>query len=188
MYPKKSGQIVTPGDRLGVIEEFTPGRGTYVDYGVIYSKIVGYVTFDKENKKVNVSSKTKTPLTPKNGQVVVGDVQQVHDKLATVKLLKIGGFELKKSFTAILHVSYVNRFFTKSLHEALKPRDIILAKVIGDENYPYQLTTIGKEYGVVEAFCSNCGASLTLEKKQLLCLKCGNIEKRKISEKYGEAF
>ena len=39
---RKSGLFVVPGDRLGVIEEFTSGPGTYIEDGIIHSKITGH--------------------------------------------------------------------------------------------------------------------------------------------------
>ena len=43
---QKSGHLVLPGERLGVIEEFIPDSGTYVKDGVIFSKIVGRSLMD----------------------------------------------------------------------------------------------------------------------------------------------
>ncbi|RLI05196.1 RNA-binding protein [Candidatus Bathyarchaeota archaeon] len=188
MIRRKNMQPVTPGDRLGVIEEFSPGAGTYVNNGVIYSKTTGYATVNRENKKINIFQKTKVPVFPGKGQVVVGKVQQVQDKLAFVKLIKADGFELKKPFTAVLHVSFVSTSFTKTVFDAFKPGDFIRAQIIGDENLPYQLTTAGKEFGVLQAFCSKCGNPLNLVRRQLICPNCGNVEKRKISELYGKDF
>ncbi|MCJ7714526.1 hypothetical protein MUO66_08745, partial [Candidatus Bathyarchaeota archaeon] len=37
----KSGKLVLPGERLGVIEEFIPDSGTYVKDGIIYSQVIG---------------------------------------------------------------------------------------------------------------------------------------------------
>ena len=36
---QRSGHIVLPGERLGVIEEFIPDSGTYVKEGIIYEKL-----------------------------------------------------------------------------------------------------------------------------------------------------
>ena len=44
---QKSGQLVLPGERLGVIEEFIPNSGTYTKDGIIYSKIVGTALMEK---------------------------------------------------------------------------------------------------------------------------------------------
>ena len=37
----QSGDVVLPGDRLGVIEEFIPGLGTFEDEGIIFATING---------------------------------------------------------------------------------------------------------------------------------------------------
>ena len=49
---QKSGHLVVPGERLGVIEEFIPDLGTYEKNGVIYSKIVGRSLLDLQNRRV----------------------------------------------------------------------------------------------------------------------------------------
>ena len=49
---KKSGRFISPGERLGVIEEFLPGQGTFIENGVIYASIVGMLLNDQLNKKV----------------------------------------------------------------------------------------------------------------------------------------
>lgn len=186
MTLKKTEKLVIPGEKLGVIEEFSPGRSTYVNEGVIRSKAVGLALYDRASRKINVLQKSRSPLVPVEGHTVLGEVQQVQDKVATIKLLKINNTELKKPFPAILHVSFVSKFFVKSLRDALKPGDIILAEIIGDKNIPYQLTTASRDLGVVQAYCSNCGDSLVLNKKQLSCRKCGIIVRREISDKYGQ--
>lgn len=51
---QKTGRLVVPGERLGVIEEFIPDAGTFVKDGVIYSKIIGRALVDLMNKRVSV--------------------------------------------------------------------------------------------------------------------------------------
>jgi exosome complex component CSL4 len=182
---RKNGQLVVPGDKLGVIEEFMPGKGTYVEDGVIYAQNIGHALIDGESKKISVLPKTKTPITPKKGLTVIGVVQQTQDKVASVRILRIGKTDLKKPYSAILHVSYISRHFIKTIHDAFRPGDIIVAKVLGDENQPFQLTTSERELGVILAYCSKCGGTMILDKKQLKCSRCGNVERRKLSENYG---
>ena len=182
----KTFQPVTPGDKLGVIEEYTPGTGTYVNNGVIYAQKVGYAMVSRENKRIEVMPKTRTPVFPTRGQKVLGRIQHVEDKFAMVKVFKVNGFELKTPFTAVIHVSFISKFFTKTVYDAFKPGDLVYAQIIGDKNQPFQLTTAAKDLGVLEAYCSNCGRLMVLDKKQLRCPRCGNMEKRKISEFYGK--
>lgn len=182
---EKRFKPVTPGDKLGVIEEYSPGAGTYVDNGVIYAQKVGYAMVSRKNKRIEVISKTKTPIFPIKGQKVLGKVQHVEDKFAMVKVFKVNGFELKTPFTAVIHVSSINKFFTRTVYDAFRLGDLVYAQIVGDKNRPFQLTTAAKDLGVLEAYCSNCGELMVLDRKQLRCPKCGNIEKRKISEFYG---
>ena len=186
MAIRRSGQFVTPGEKLGVIEEFVPGKGTYVVGGAIYSQITGQALIDQENRKISVFPKTKTPVLPKKGATVIAQVIQVQEKIASVKILKINETELVKPFSAILHVSFTSRDFLRSLHDAIRPGDIIAAKVLGDENQPYQLTTADNELGVIQSSCSKCGGMLAYDRRGLTCQRCGNFENRKISENYGK--
>jgi len=43
-----------------------------------------------------------------------------------------------------------------------------------------------KEYGVVKAYCGNCGSPLALFKKYLTCPSCRTRENRKLSIFYDE--
>jgi|Deesub1362A_J573_1020465.scaffolds.fasta_scaffold00002_312 exosome complex component CSL4 len=141
---------------------------------------------DRDKREVNVFQRTRTPPVPRKGNIVVGEVQQVQDKMATLRLFKVGRSELKKPFTAIVHVSLATQGFLRSIYDAFKPGDLVRAQVVGDENQPFQLTTVGRELGVIQASCSRCGKPLLLNRKQLICPQCRAVEKRKISEKYGE--
>ncbi|MEM3737007.1 MAG: exosome complex RNA-binding protein Csl4 [Candidatus Bathyarchaeia archaeon] len=183
---KRHGQFVSPGDKLGVIEEFVPGVGTYVMQNTIYSQLTGQVVLNIESREIRVTPKTKSPTIPRKGIIVVGEVLQTQDKVASVRIFKIGETYLNKPFNAILHISYASRYFTKSLQSAFRPGDIVRAMVLGDENLPYQLTTSDADLGVLQAFCSRCGAPLNLNRRQLVCSRCGNTEYRKISERYGK--
>ncbi|MGE5637500.1 MAG: RNA-binding protein, partial [Chloroflexota bacterium] len=71
---QRSGHLVLPGERLGVIEEFVPDAGTYSKDGVIYSKVVGCALLDMLNRKVSVYPLVAEASIPKVGAKVVGQV------------------------------------------------------------------------------------------------------------------
>ena len=54
-------QPVLPGDRLGVVEEFLPGLGTYEDGGTIYANFTGTARIDNKNKVTGMFV-LRTPL------------------------------------------------------------------------------------------------------------------------------
>jgi len=182
----KSGKLVVPGEELCVIEEFAPGDGAYEKNGKVYSSRTGVALYDFITRKVQVlSTYDKMSLAPKVGLIVYGQVYTVHDEIANVKITEIEGHKkLSGTFSGVLHVSQVSRSYIKKMDDAVKPGDIIRAKVLTSWN-PYQLTTRHSTLGVVLALCSKCGSLLWKSKSgKLVCKKCGNVEERKLSSKY----
>ena len=182
----KSGHLVLPGERLGVIEEFIPDSGTYVKDGVIYSKIVGRTLMDLVSKRVSVYPLITVASVPKVSTTVVGQVGNAQSDNVLVRIFKIGPKRLSGVFTGILHISDVQERYVKSMNDVCKPGDIIRTKVISNKNQVSHLSTKDKDLGVIYAFCSRCSSLLEPKRHQLQCPKCGNIERRKITSDYGK--
>ncbi|MBS7624439.1 MAG: exosome complex RNA-binding protein Csl4 [Candidatus Bathyarchaeia archaeon] len=191
MVEKKSGMFVVPGERIGVIEEFIPDRGTYVENGVIYASNVGYLLIDQVSRKVSVHPVTREACVPRVGSIVVGHVVNVQSAMAFIRIIKVGKRFLSGFFTGVLHISDIEEKFTEDIFDAIKLGDLVRAKVISEANRTYHLTTRGERLGVIFALCSKCGGVLKLrgkskkEGKNLYCEDCGNIESRKIASDYG---
>jgi len=183
---QKSGHIVLPGERLGVIEEFIPDSGTYVKDGIIYSQIVGRALTDLPNKRVSVYPLVRGAVVPKVTSTVVGQVGNAQSDNVLVRIFKIGSKKLSGVFTGILHISDVQERYVDSMNDVCKPGDIIRAKVISEKNQIYHLSTTDKNLGVLYAFCSWCGNLLEQKRYEMRCPKCGNVEKRKTAVDYGK--
>jgi exosome complex component CSL4 len=183
---QKSGQLVTPGERLGVIEEFIPDAGTYVKDGVIYAKVVGHALIDLMHKKVSVFPLGRGTKVPKVGSVVMGQVSNVQTQNAGVRITQVEKKQISGFFNGVLHVSDVQMRFVDSMFDVCKPGDIIRAKVISEKNRTYHLGTQESELGVLYAFCSNCGHGLEQKRQGMECPRCGRIENRKIAIDYGK--
>ncbi len=183
---QKSGHLVLPGERLGVIEEFIPDSGTYVKDGIIYSKIVGRSLLDLLNKRVSVYPLINGAVVPKVSTTIIGQVGNAQSDNVLVKIFKIGQKKLSGNFGGILHISDVSDRYITSMNDVCKPGDIIRAKVISEKNRIYHLTTNDKGLGILYAFCSKCGTLLEPQRYELKCPKCGNIENRKMSSDYGK--
>jgi exosome complex component CSL4 len=182
----QSGQLVLPGERLGVIEEFIPNSGTYSKDGVIYSKIVGRALMDMLNRKVSVYPLVAEPSVPKVGATVMGQVGNAQSDNVLVRIFKVGPKKLSGVFSGILHISDVQDRYVDSMNDACRPGDIIRAKVISEKNQIYHLNTVEKDLGVVYGFCSRCGNLLEQQRHEMHCTKCGNIEQRKTALDYGK--
>ena len=183
---RKSGQFVAPGDRLGVIEEFTPGAGTYSEQGTIYAKVTGRTLLDVLNKKVAVYPLVHAVNTPKVESTVLGQVLETRSKRAVIRISKVGNKSLSGFFTGVLYISDVSLNYVENMFSVCKTGDIMRAKVASDRDRTLHLSTTENNLGVVYAFCSKCGHSLTLKKQMMKCARCGNIEKRKATSDYGE--
>ncbi len=184
---QKSGRLVVPGERLGVIEEFIPDSGTYVKDGVIYSKVIGRALVDLQNRRVSVYPLAKDELVPKASSIVVGQIGNAQSDNVLVKIFKLSNKKLSGEFSGILHVSDVSDRYVDMMSDVVKPGDIVKAKVISSKNRVYHLSTNDKNLGIMYAFCSRCGNLLEQQRyDELRCPKCGNIEKRKITPDYGK--
>lgn len=185
---QKGGDLVLPGERLGVIEEFIPDSGTYVQDGIIYSKVIGRALLDLLNKRVSVYPLVHGAPIPKVGSTVLGQVSNVQTDNAAVRIFQVGNKLLSGVFTGILHISDVQLRYVDSMFDVCKSGDVIRARVISEKNRVYHLSTKDKDLGVVYAFCSQCGNILEPKRQAMRCTKCGKMEKRKTALDYGKGI
>ncbi len=174
-------QYVFPGERLGVIEEFIPGTGTYVENGNIYSSSLGYLSRDEINKEIGILPLTKSPILPKENDIVIGRVEYLHDKTLTIKISQINDHPVASSFTGVMHISNATRAYTKTMFDIYNEGDLIRAKVLSIMNNENHLTTEDRSFGVLESHCSQCGNKLQIVKQRLRCPVCKISERRKIA-------
>ncbi|MDK2914044.1 MAG: exosome complex component [Thermococcaceae archaeon] len=191
MNEKKSareGDLVLPGDYLGVIEEYMPGNGVKEENGELYAVIAGRVRIDPEKMEISVEPITDTPPLPKVNDVVIGRVIEVKSQSVIVQLIKIEGREndreIATSKLAGIHVSQVKPGYVEDLSKEFKIGDIIRARVISNEKSPIQLSTKGPDLGVIYALCTRCRTPLVRRGDRLVCPRCGNVETRKLSSLY----
>lgn len=182
---QKSGHLVLPGERLGVIEEFIPDSGTYVKDSVIYSKIIGRSLMDLLNKRVSVYPLINGAVTPKVSTIVVGQVGNSQSDNVLVKIFKVGKKKISGKFSGILHISDAQDRYVNSMNDVCKTGDIIRAKVISEKNQTYHLSTADNGLGVLYAVCSRCDNLLEQKNHEMQCPKCKNIENRKTAPDYG---
>ena len=182
----KSGEFVVPGNKLGVIEEFIPSLGTYVEEGVIYSRIIGRILFDYANRKVTVYPSKHMIRVPVLGSIVTGKVKNIQRSMLNINIFRVEKKMLTGSFTGLLHVSDIRQRYTEKTFDEFAVGDIVRAKVISDLNRVYHLSTKEPDLGIILGFCLKCGQPHYIYKRMLKCSECGKIEKRKIAIPYGD--
>jgi len=185
--PAKEGELVLPGDYLGVIEEYLPSDGVKEENGNLIATRAGRVRINMEKMEISVEPVTDTPPLPQVGDTVLAQVLEVKPQVVIVQLLRIegkGNREIATSKLAGIHISQVKNGFVEDMSKEFKVGDIVRARVISNEKTPIQLTTKGPDLGVVYAFCSRCRTPLIRRGDRLICPKCGNVETRKMSNLY----
>lgn len=185
----KDGDAVLPGDRLGVIEEFLPGDGTFQDEDdIIYSSVTGFVQIDMKERKISVAVTTHKPVYPKRNDVVLGEIQHVTKKSAIVNIFQIGDTFLPVTYSGYLFIKNTAGGYIEQMRDIFTPGDIIIARVQHQADGLARLSTVGSKFGVIHADCSRCGEALHLQGTRLECTECHNIESRKLSQKYGKTL
>ena len=185
MTKKLDGQFVVPGEKLSVVEEFTPGRGTVEVDGTIFSSQTGVAAFDANRHVVSVKPSTGPPVVPEEGSTIIGIVEKVQEKMAIVNIIVVDGHEVQPPFTGMLHISNSSPRFERFMGDVCKPNDIIRGKVIDISQRIPKLTTVGRDMGVIKAYCSRCGGELVLSGRILRCTLCLNVERRRLAEDFG---
>jgi len=180
--------FVVPGDRIGVVEEFLPGPGTYVDDGDVRAANVGFLLLNLAERRVSVFRPVRlkgAACVPRPGAIVIGEAYNTQQTYCLVRIWMVGPRHLPGFFTGLLHISNVG-LRVKNMFNVARPGDIIRARVISVKNRIRHLSVANKKLGVIYAFCSNCGELLKARPdKKLVCEACGSIELRKLASDYG---
>src|SRR5260370_9628027 len=128
MINKLDGTFVVPGEKLGVVEEFDPGRGTVEVSGIVYSSQTGVASVDPKRRIVSVKTATGPVVVPEEGSTIIGIVEKVQQKMAIINMIVVDGKKMKTPFTGILHVSHTSPRFERQKCDVVKPNASIKAK------------------------------------------------------------
>lgn len=180
----KTNELVIPGEGIASIEVAQTGRNVFEHEGTIISCVIGRPVFDKVARSLSVEA-TKELLVPRPGSKVIGRVSRVQDTFAVVDILLIDNKISRSNFVGLLHISRVSRRRTRSMVDALKVGDLIIAKVVAVNNGAVHLSTSDSSEGVLLGYCSRCGGVLKQVSRRLVCQSCGAREGRKTASEYG---
>lgn len=181
----KNIEIVVPGEKICVIEEFLPGSYTYSDDdGYVKSLIVGKVIRDFKKYEVHVEP-IKNRIYLRQGDIILGKVIGIiSEKVAIIKILSVfknGTYvELRNWYTGLLHISQASETYLQSIHEVLGIGDIIRAKIISSKGPPYLLSIRSSNLGVIYTLCPVCRIEMRRKLNTYQCVKCGLQVKKKV--------
>ncbi|MFW9909745.1 MAG: exosome complex RNA-binding protein Csl4 [Candidatus Thorarchaeota archaeon] len=191
MADVKTGDTVVPGDQLCVIEELMPGFGTYEREGIVYAATAGSVSMDLKGRSMNVlgpNGIARLPL-PVEGDILIGEVTNAYEQRAEVLVGKRNGEDILSTIIGEIRISNVTRRYVKSMHDVIRPGDIVRGVALNTHEIPVQIGLVGPDLGVLSGSCSKCGNRLTLTTyNNLICLRCENRETREVAKDYGVMF
>lgn len=192
-------QLVMPGDKIALEEEFTPADNTFVDNdGSIRAAIIGNVSV--KDGKISVINQKHNIKNFKRGMPVIG---RVSDDLRAVMFVKldnvtVNGIEYKALKDGKIVASSGrrpggggDRGFQREKPEP-KPcgvGDVILARIIYEDPEIFTLAVDDDDSGVVYAECEMCTTHLEADPKNfsvLSCPECKHKQQKKVSVLYGK--
>ena len=191
MADVKSGDIVTPGDQLCVIEELSPSFGTYEENGIVYAATSGGVVIDLKERSIMVlgadgSMKLSLPV---RGDILVGEVTNVYEQRAEMRIAKINDEIVHNVCVGEIHISNVTRRFVRSMHDVLGLTDIVRAMALNTHRIPVELSLVGTDLGVLYSKCTKCGEALLLTThNSMYCPRCEYRTTREVAQDYGLNF
>lgn len=179
-------KLVFPGDEVGMAEEWLSGEGTYEDEGKIHAAHLGIVKYDEDDLEARVEA-VNPIVEVDEGDIVYGVVEARKNQMVVFSIDMVEGSSrgVKEDVEASLHISKVSDDYTEELEEEYLVGDIVRAKVVQAEP-TIRLSTIGKGYGIVKGYCSQCRKDMEYKNGKLYCPRCDIYESRKISEAYGK--
>jgi exosome complex component CSL4 len=184
----ENGEFVIPGDVLGVEEEFMPGENAFVDGGIVYSSAIGTVNFNEDTHKVAVNTHGHLPPYPEEGDTVIAKVSYIRGQFTRMDIVSIEGEkrrEIPFAPQGAVHISQTRDKYVKDLDDQFQIGDIVRARVVNPKRDPIILSTVGDEFGVILAKCSDCHLPMVARGNRLYCETCDRYEKRKVSKLYG---
>ncbi|MFW9996756.1 MAG: exosome complex RNA-binding protein Csl4 [Candidatus Odinarchaeota archaeon] len=190
----ESGAIVTPGEVLGVIEEFIPTDGVYERDGILFASLYGRVQIDKKNHKIRITN-DKQVILPVKGQLGIAYAIKVKKQTASLHIYFLQDsyefVEVSVPFSANFHISNAPSRHFKTMFDVIRPGDWAIIKIIKSDEMPLYVAMpqSQRRVGVILAHCVSCGSNLDYYKRDLLiCRTCGEIQSRALSSDFGKAF
>lgn len=184
----KNNDIILPGQKLGVVEEFLPDKqSTFVKDGQIYATKSGLLDIDSEKRKIKViTHQEEKRKIVKMGDVVIGTILFLRQYSVGLKFYTINRkIHYNSGNFGNIHVSQISDRYVEKIREAFQITDIVRARVIKINYNEYDLSTSEKNLGIIYADCVICGTPLVkISYNKLRCERCGNHETRKLANDY----
>lgn len=183
-------QVVLPGDKLAVSEEFLPGPNASDDEGIVRALTAGKVQRDMQKMEISVKPAVKADVI-KVGDSVLGRVEVSQSNSAIVKIYYVNGRQTDKDFSGTLSLKSQRSGRGgprgRPMGPPVKLGDLVRCRVFSLLNGIIHLSIEEEQMGVLYAECGNCGRPLLRGGNKVKCEECGNVEERKLANDFGKS-
>jgi len=182
---KKENIEVLPGDRIAIIEEFNPGKGTYTDKENIRANQLGKTEIDKGDYSIKVTSSNKNKNIINKNDLIIGKVETVQSSLIAVKIEYVNNVLNTSGLSGL--ILKINQRIERGTRKRIlcKSGDRVRAKVVSVANSVISLTIEPSECGVLFTSCSICGNKVIRTRDRIKCVECGFNEDKKLADDFG---
>ncbi|XP_068708595.1 exosome complex component CSL4-like [Montipora capricornis] len=180
--------VAIPGERLGSLEQFTPGNGTYIRHGYVFASLAGYKQLQEqqngEKPVISVTREEEKHVVPEVGSVVTCKVISTNPRFCKVAILGVESTSLKESFKGTIRKEDVRATEKDKveMYKSFRPGDIVLARVLTLHTQTYLLSTAENEFGVVFAKSEAGAAMVPVNWCEMQCPKTRAKEYRKVAK------
>ncbi|KAF9154443.1 Exosome complex component CSL4 [Linnemannia schmuckeri] len=179
---------VVPGQRLGHVQEYSAGPGTYSHQDFLYASVVGIkkiIEAQGELPTLTVQRENSQSAMPEIDAIVTCKVVRVNPRFAAVNIMVVGETPCKDDFQGIIRVQDVRATEKDKvkIYNSFRPGDIVRAQVIslGDAR-SYYLSTASNELGVIFGTSVAGGSLVPISWQEMQCTKTKAIELRKCAK------
>ena len=179
------GDLVIPGQELGLVEQFRSGNGTYEKNGKVYASVTGKFRIDKKELRAYIEPMNRI-IELNNGDIIIGRVVDIKLPFVVVDIYAIENQtrEIAGEKMATLHISRIDTNYIEEIHSAMYIGDFIRGRVL-QVKPSIQITTADSKLGVIKAYCRRCKKPLVKRNRALYCEMCHEFSIRKTAFDYG---
>mmetsp|Transcript_29758 Transcript_29758/g.38455 ORF Transcript_29758/g.38455 Transcript_29758/m.38455 type:complete len:194 (-) Transcript_29758:483-1064(-) len=184
---------VIPGDRLGKVDEYRSGSGTYVRGQHVYAGVVGPKTIVSVEEDGALPIITVAPSHSSGGanqvvevgNIVMGRVTRTTNRQVNLEIICVESTILREPYGGVIRKEDVRAMEIDKvvIHECFRPGDIVRARVISlGDTRQYYLSTAENDLGVRWAK-SMAGAIMTpVSWQEMQCPVTNQTEPRKCAK------
>jgi len=181
--------VCIPGDKLGNVNEYESGPGTYILGNYVYASVVGLQRISEEQKEgkpvIEIAHDKPPSLVPQLGDLVTARVTRINTRFAHVEILTVGNATPSETFPGTIRTRDVREFEidTVEIHKSFRPGDIVRATVISlGDSKSYYLSTAKNELGVILANSTAGAIMVPISWQEMQCPITRAKELRKVAK------